>query len=119
MLGVSSAGYYLAKIRPMSPTKIRREWLTGLIREVHADSRGTYGARSVRAELTKGRAVYVSRGLVRIPLRTLQFNEDLASLRDVNRRLNESDGGHVLLTKSLAHFSTSSGLPILTEIGDE
>ena len=26
---MSSAGHYLAKNRPMSPTKIRREWLTG------------------------------------------------------------------------------------------
>ena len=66
VLGVSSAGYYLAKTRPMSPTKIRREWLTGLIREVHAVSRGTYRSRRVHAELTKGRGVHVSRVLVTI-----------------------------------------------------
>jgi transposase InsO family protein len=66
VLGVSSAGYYLAKTRPMSPTKIRREWLTGVIREVHAVSRGTYGSRRVHAELTKGRGVHVSRVLVTI-----------------------------------------------------
>ena len=66
VLGVSSAGYYLAKTRPMSPTMIRREWLTGLSREVHADSRGTYGSRRVHAELTKGRGVHVSRVLVTI-----------------------------------------------------
>lgn len=67
MLGVSSAGYYLAKTRPMSPTMIRREWLTGLIREVHADSRGTYGTtRRVHAELTKGRGIHVRLALVRI-----------------------------------------------------
>jgi transposase InsO family protein len=66
VLGISSAGYYLAKTRPISPTMIRREWLTGLIREVHADSRGTYGSRRVHAELTKGRGVHVSLALVRI-----------------------------------------------------
>lgn len=50
----------------MSPTKMRREWLTALIREVHADSRGTYGSRRVHAELTKGRGVQVSVHLVAI-----------------------------------------------------
>ncbi len=34
VLGNSSSGYYLAETRPMTPTKIRREWLTGLTREV-------------------------------------------------------------------------------------
>lgn len=76
VLSVSSAGYYLAKTRPMSPTKIRREWLTGLIREVHADSRGTYGSRRVHAELTKGRGVHVSRGLVTI----LMHNAGIAGI---------------------------------------
>jgi len=73
VLGVSSAGYYLAKNRPMSPTKIRREWLTGLIREVHADSRGTYGSRRVHAELTKGRGMHVSRVLVTILMHDAQI----------------------------------------------
>ena len=50
----------------MSPTMIRREWLTGLIREIHADSRGTDGARRMHAELTKRRGIYVGRGLVTI-----------------------------------------------------
>src|SRR4051812_38304260 len=43
---------------------MRREWLTALIREIHADSRGTYGSRRVHAELTTGRRVHVSLGLV-------------------------------------------------------
>jgi len=76
VLGVSSAGYYLAKTRPMSPTKIRREWLTGLIREVHAVSRGTYRSRRVHAELTKGRGVHVSRVLVTI----LMHNAEIAGI---------------------------------------
>jgi putative transposase len=64
VLGVSSQGYYAYRRRPMSPTKMRREWLLALIREVHADSRGTYGARRVHAELTKGRGIHVSSNLV-------------------------------------------------------
>ena len=34
VLGVSSPGYYRYKNRPTSATQLRREWLTGLIREI-------------------------------------------------------------------------------------
>lgn len=43
---------------------MRREWLTGLIRELHIASRGTYGYRWVHAELTIGTDVSVSSRLV-------------------------------------------------------
>ena len=66
VLDVSSQGYYAYRQRPMSPTKMRREWLTALIREVHVASRGTYGSRRVHAELVKGRGVHVSVNLVGI-----------------------------------------------------
>jgi transposase InsO family protein len=65
-LGVSSPGYYKYRKRPLSPTKMRRQWLTGLIREVHIASRGTYGSRRVHAELTMALGVYVSKHLVEI-----------------------------------------------------
>ena len=48
VLGVSRQGYYRYRQRPMSPTMMRREWLTALITQVHAESRGTYGSRRVR-----------------------------------------------------------------------
>ena len=35
VLGVSRQGYYRYKRRPRSATELRRQWLTGLIREVH------------------------------------------------------------------------------------
>lgn len=66
VLGVSQQGYYAYRRRPLSRTMMRREWLTALIREVHADSRGTYGSRRVHAELTRGRGVHVSANLVAI-----------------------------------------------------
>jgi putative transposase len=66
VLGVSSGGYYKYRHRPMSPTKLRREWLTALIKEVHAESRGTYGSRRVHAEMTKGRGIFVSERLVAV-----------------------------------------------------
>jgi transposase InsO family protein len=45
---------------------MRREWLTALIKDVHDESRGTYGSRRVHAELTKGRGVWVSERLVAV-----------------------------------------------------
>jgi transposase InsO family protein len=60
------AGYYKYKHRPMAPTQMRRVWLTNLIREVHAASRGTYGSASVHAELTLGMGVHVSVRLVAV-----------------------------------------------------
>jgi putative transposase len=64
VLGVTRQGYYRYRRRPMSPTMMRREWLTALIRQVHAESRGTYGSRRVRAELVQGRGIGVSERLV-------------------------------------------------------
>ena len=65
-LGVSSPGYSKYKKRPMSPTQMRRQRLTGLIREVHAASRQTYGSRRVHAELTLRMGVRVSERLVAV-----------------------------------------------------
>ena len=76
VLNVSSQGYYDYRRRPMSPTMMRREWLTALIREVHVASRGTYGSRRVHAELTKGRGIEVSVNLVGI----LMHNAGIAGL---------------------------------------
>jgi putative transposase len=66
VLGVSSPGYYKYRGRPMSAAQMRRQWLTGLIREVHLASRGTYGSRRVHAELTIGMKVRVSEHLVAV-----------------------------------------------------
>ena len=76
VLNVSSQGYYDYRRRHLSPTKLRREWLTALIKEVHVASRGTYGSRRVHAELVKGRGVHVSVNLVSI----LMHNAGIAGL---------------------------------------
>ncbi len=66
VLGVSSQGYYKYRLPPLAPTKMRREWLTGIIRDVHVASRGTYGYRRVHAELTQAHGVFVSANLVNL-----------------------------------------------------
>lgn len=52
VLGVARQHYYRVKRKPLSQSELRRQWLTGLTREVHVTSRGTYGYRRVHAELT-------------------------------------------------------------------
>ena len=47
----------------MSPTMMRREWLTALITQVHAESRRTYRSRRVRDELIQGRGIGVGERL--------------------------------------------------------
>lgn len=59
ILGVARQNYYKAKRTSTTPTQLRRAWLTGLIREVHVASRGTYGYRRVHAELTLGMGITV------------------------------------------------------------
>ena len=73
VLGVSRQGYYRYKRRPTSATQLRRQWLTGLIREVHVASRGTYGYRRVHAELTMGMNVQVSSRLVCVLMHNAQI----------------------------------------------
>jgi len=64
LVGVSSAGFYAWRVRAPSTCTIRHAWLTDLIREVHADSFGRYGARRVHAELVLGRGVLVGHNAV-------------------------------------------------------
>jgi len=66
VLGVSSQGYYKYRLRPLAPTKMRREWLTGITRDIHVASRGTYGYRRHHAELTQAHGVFVSANLVNL-----------------------------------------------------
>jgi putative transposase len=64
VLGVSESGYYDRKTRAPSERSIRHAWLTDLIRQIHIDSRGTYGSRRVHAELRLGHGVAVGRSAV-------------------------------------------------------
>jgi hypothetical protein len=66
VLGDVRQNYYLAKRAPTTRTQLRRQWLTGLIREVHVASRGTYGYRRVHAELTLGMGITVCQRTVSV-----------------------------------------------------
>jgi transposase InsO family protein len=79
VLGVSESGYYDALSRSPSVRAIRHAWLTDQIRAVHVLSNGTYGARRVHAELTLGRGLVVSHGVVELLM-------SRAGIRGVTRR---------------------------------
>ena len=66
VLGVCSQGYYKDRLLPLAPTKMRREWLTGFIGDVHVASRGMYGYHRGHAELTQAHGVFVSANLVNL-----------------------------------------------------
>jgi putative transposase len=65
ILGVAASGFFMWRRRSSSPREVRFAWLTGLVRAIHADSRGTYGWRRVYAELAYGHGVVVNRKTVR------------------------------------------------------
>ena len=61
VLGVARAGYYAFTSRPASPRTLADQALTDQIQEIHARSRGTYGAPRVHAELRLGLDLRVGR----------------------------------------------------------
>ena len=60
-LKVSKSGYYEWARRPLSLRALADAELTTAIRRIHADSRATYGAPRVLAELRLGLGVHVGR----------------------------------------------------------
>lgn len=61
LLSVSTSGYYEWSSRPPSLRAVADAALTTTIRKVHRDSRGTYGAPRVLAELRLGLGVHVGK----------------------------------------------------------
>jgi putative transposase len=61
VLGVARAGYPAWVSRPPSQRTLHDAYLTEQIRQIHARSRGTYGAARVHAELRLGLDIHVGR----------------------------------------------------------
>ncbi|MEX0684197.1 MAG: IS3 family transposase [Dehalococcoidia bacterium] len=61
MLRVSSSGYYEWRGRPPSPRALADQALTVQIKEIHAASRGAYGAPGIHSELRLGRGLRCGR----------------------------------------------------------
>lgn len=69
IVGVPESSYYAWNTRPPSARSVRHVWLTDVIAQVHAASRGTYGSRRVHAELTLGQNISVGREAVAMLMR--------------------------------------------------
>lgn len=86
LLRVAPSGFFAWRSKPPTPRQIRRAWLTDLIVKIWNDSRQTYGARRVRAELADTHAQTVNLKLVRSIMR----EQGIAGL-PARRRYKRSD----------------------------
>lgn len=86
VLKVSPSGFYEWRGRAPSSREVADRELLPVIHAVHADARGTYGARRVHAEMTLGRRLNVSRRRVERLMRS-------AGLQGVHRRRWRHGGG--------------------------
>jgi len=119
LLEVSPAGFYDWRDRPLSPRAVRHVWLTDLIRQVHADSRETYGSPRVHAELTLGRGIVVGRhtiaalmrqaGLRGLPATKTRRNLNVATASDLVDRQFERDQPNELWVTDITEHPTREG----------
>jgi transposase InsO family protein len=115
VLSVSQSGYYAWRDRPPSARAIRHAWLTDVIAGVHRDSRQTYGARRVHAELTMGLGVTVGHSAVELLMRRAgiaglsgrpKFRRvpHVATAKDlVNRQFHRDDPDRLWVTDITEH----------------
>lgn len=119
-LGVSASGYYDWRQRPPSARELRHVWLTELIRRVHSESRGTYGARRVYAELTLGQDISVGRQTIELLIRRAGLQgisgrpryrriEHSPSCADLVQRHFERDGPNQLWVTDNTEHPTREG----------
>jgi transposase InsO family protein len=71
VVGVSVSGFYAWRTRKPSARSVRHAMIAEVVRVVHTESRRTYGARRVHAELVLGRNVVVARCTVELVMRRL------------------------------------------------
>jgi putative transposase len=69
VLEVPESSYFDWRSRAPSARSIRHVWLTDMITQVHAASRGTYGHRRVHAGLTLGQGISVGHSAVEMLMR--------------------------------------------------
>jgi transposase InsO family protein len=119
-LGVSRSGYYDRAGRAPSARPIRHAWLTDLIGSIHQDSRGTYGAPRVHAELVRGHGITVGHNTVSLlmrraalaglPARSLgKRTKKLATVTDLVRRDFRRTGPNQLWVIDITKHPTREG----------
>jgi transposase-like protein len=74
LLSVAASGFFRWRSKPPSDRAIRRAWLTDVIGQIHAASRGTYGHRRIRAELADAYGQVVNRKLIQSIMGELEIS---------------------------------------------
>ncbi|MCU1399511.1 MAG: hypothetical protein JWN62_2620 [Acidimicrobiales bacterium] len=69
VLEVAESSYYGWRSRKPSIRSLRHTWASEIIRQVHTESRGTYGARRVHAEMILGRNLTIGHNQVELLMR--------------------------------------------------
>lgn len=104
MLDVSRSGYYDWRGRPASPRELRNTELTKMIREIHAESRGSYGSPRVHAELRLGLGEQVNRKRVERLMRT-------AGIQGIYRRKGRKNLVNAATEDDLVHRAFTVDAP--------
>ena len=93
LLKIAPSGYFRWRTKAPSPSEIRRAWLTDLVPKIWNESRQTYGARRVRAELADAYDQNVNLKMVRSIMR----EQGIAGL-PARRRYKRSDSNRYTAT---------------------
>jgi putative transposase len=73
ILGVPFTTFYYWRNPPVTARAIRRAWLTDVIRQIHAQSRQTYGMRRIQAELADAYGHVANKKLIASIMRSEQI----------------------------------------------
>ena len=103
VLEVSQSGFYAWRSRPPSARSIRHAWLTDVIHHIHEQSRGTYGAPRVHAELRLGHGITVGHNAVAMLMRRAGL-AGLTGNRSPRRRTRPVDTPVDLVDRNFARF---------------
>lgn len=131
-LGVSKAGYYAWKERPPSQHAVADTRLSKLIHQIHAGSRGTYGAPRIHAELADEHGVRCGRKRVarlmrsarlrgvcrRRRARTTRRDEQAQPSDDLVRRQFKASEPNALWVADITYLPTWQGFLYLAAIID-
>jgi putative transposase len=130
VLGVSPSGYYAWRKRPLSPRARAAVELTAQIEAVHRDSRGTYGAPRIQAELA-AHGLHIGRkrvarlmravglqGVSRRTVRTTVRDETARPAPDLVDRQFTAAGPDRLWVADITYVPTGAGFLYLAVVLD-
>ena len=129
VLNISRSGFYDWLGRPEPPRELRNKELVKIIREIHAESRGSYGSPRVHAELRLGKDMQVNRkrverlmreeGLQGIYRRRGRRNlVNAATEEDLVRRQFTADASDRLWLTDITEHPAADGKPYCAAVMD-